>query len=507
MRLVRAVHPGDFMKRFAWMLIALLASAVHAAAQGGGPAALSGLELGADKSELERLSITLNEPFAPSRAAYSATVEASYTQTLFVTPTVKGQPGSLTINGAQATAGTSHAVPLSLGENRIAIVVGSGPDAMSYRLTVTRKDLSKEYWSEPIGRGMWRIQDFGGYVGNEDMYLVEGAKRALLFDTGMGKGDLAGFVRTLTKLPVDVAITHAHRDHFGQLDQFPDATVYVSEIDAARLPADWITDRLRLVKAGDVIDIGAGRKYEVIPMPGHTLGSILFVDAPNQVAITGDAVSSGSMVYMFGAACTPLDQYRDALKAAERRFARLDGLTLLVGHHYQEKTPLEGAAGKQLIVDMRMAADGVLHGQLAGKPARTGREPNVTDLRQAQMGLAGLWYNPRNLVTDPAALGLLTVELPDGKPVITRPGFVSTVTSYATTVPAGVTALSVKPTAYWPAHKGITVNGKSVKSGVSSSVALGQGPGSIAIAVTSEKGEVRTYTLAISRGGSGPATR
>jgi hypothetical protein len=93
---------------------------------------------GADKSDLERLSIRLNETFSPSRLDYTGTVEASYTQTLFIMPRVSGQAGSLTINGAEVTPGTAHAVPLSLGENRFTIAVGSGGDARSYRLTVTR---------------------------------------------------------------------------------------------------------------------------------------------------------------------------------------------------------------------------------------------------------------------------------------------------------------------------------------------------------------------------------
>jgi hypothetical protein len=65
-----------------------------------------------------------------------------------------------------------------LGDNKISIVLtSSGGAAKTYSLTVTRRDLSKEYPSEPIGKGMWRIQDFGGYIGNEDMYLFEGKDR------------------------------------------------------------------------------------------------------------------------------------------------------------------------------------------------------------------------------------------------------------------------------------------------------------------------------------------
>jgi len=489
------------MKRLAWSWIVLVACAAQAAAQRGGPATLAGLELGADKTDIERLSVRLNEPFSPSRFEYTATVDASYTAFLFITPRVSGAGRTLRIGGADVVPGEPHKVPLSLGENTFGIALDSG-GAASYRLTVTRKDFSREYWSEPIGRGMWRIQDFGGYAGNEDMYLVEGSRRALLFDTGMGKGDLAAYVGTLTKLPVDVAVTHGHRDHFGQLDRFPEATVYLAAEDAARLPPEWITPRVRWVRGGDVIDIGGGRKFEVVPVPGHSLGSVMYVDFANRIAVTGDAVSSGSMVYMFGAACTALDQYRDGLKQVERRLASLDGLTLLVGHHYQEKTPLKGAAGKQLIIDMRTAADLVIAGRLEGRPVRTGREGSYTELRQAQFGLAGLWYNRDNLVTDPAALGFLNVETAPGTPVATRPGFSSSVTRYAASVPAAVASVSVSPTAYWSNHRDLRVNGKPVASGSPARVELGEGTNTIDVVVTSEKGSVRTYTVVITRGAS-----
>ncbi|MCC7175364.1 MAG: cadherin-like beta sandwich domain-containing protein [Bryobacterales bacterium] len=490
------------MKRLLLLLTILLCAGSCAIMQRG-PATLAGLELGADKTDIERLSIPLNERFSPSTLKYTAAVEASYTNFLFVTPKLSSNQGvSLKINGADARPGEASKVPLSLGGNKIGIeVASSGGETRTYELTVTRADRSREYWSEPIGKGMWRIQDFGGHVGNEDMYLIEGSGRALLFDTGMGKGDLAAYVRTLTKLPVDVAITHGHRDHFLQVDQFPDATVYMSELDVTRMPPELVTPKYKWIKDGDVIDIGAGRKYEVIPVPGHSLGSVLYVDFANQVAITGDAVSSGSMVYMFAPTCTALDQYLDGLRKLEERIKGLDGLTLLTGHHYQERTPLRGAAGKQLITDMRIAAEKVLRGELEGKPAQTVRDGRATELRQANVGLAGLWYNPKNLVTDPAALGFLKVRTAAAREVIPRPVFSSFLTEYAAAVPRDVAKVTITPTAYWPDHKGITVNGKPVKSGEAVNTDIAMGANRIDVAVTSGKGTVRTYTVILTRGG------
>jgi hydroxyacylglutathione hydrolase len=470
------------------------------AAQGTAPAVLAGLDLAAYKTDIERLPIRLNENFSPSTLSYTATVEASYTQSMFITPTLAaGQAAAVQINGADARPGEASKVPLSLGDNKITIVVtpASGP-AKTYSLTVTRKDLSKAYWSEPIGKGMWRIQDFGGYIGNEDMYLFEGKDKAILFDTGMGKGDLAGYLKTLTQLPIEVAISHGNRDHFLQVDQFPNSTVYMSDLDVTRLPPELVTPRYKWIHGGDVIDIGNGRKFEVIPVPGHSLGSVLYVDFANKIAITGDAISSGSMVYMFAPTCAALDEYLGGLKKLEARFQALDGVTLLVGHHYQERTPLKGAAGKQLVTDMRIAAEKVLRGELEGKAARTGRDGRFIELRQANLGLAGLWYNPGNLVTDPAALEFLKIRTA-GKDVIPRPVFSSFQTQYSAVIPGDAASLEITPTAYWLDHRGITINGKAVKSGSRFVAGVAGGANTFEIAVTSAKGTVRTYTVVLTR--------
>ena len=87
---------------------------------------LVGLELGADKTDIERLPIQLNEKFSPSTLSYTATVEASYTEFLYVTPKLSSNQGAaVKINGADAKPGEASKVPLSLGENKISIVSDS----------------------------------------------------------------------------------------------------------------------------------------------------------------------------------------------------------------------------------------------------------------------------------------------------------------------------------------------------------------------------------------------
>jgi para-nitrobenzyl esterase len=471
------------------------------AAQGQVAGQLSNLEVGFDKTSIEFVGFNLDQPFSPSRFDYTATVDKMYTANLYITAAASANADiALTINDAKVQPGTPYKVDLKEGDNRFDIKLASaGAEPAVYHLTVSRKDLSREYKSELLFKGVWRILDFGGARGNESFYLVEGRDRALLLDTGMGKGDLPAYLRTLTSLPVDVAITHGHGDHFGQVDEFKDSTVYMSEKDSTLLPPPFVTSKFKWVKDGDIIDLGGGRQFEVEEVPGHTLGSIIYLDVKDKIAVTGDAVSSGSMVYMFGSSCTALDQYIDSLKKMEARVKDMDGLTLLVGHHYQEKTPLTGAAGKQLFTDMRIAAEKVMRGELTGKTAVMNGWGRTMELREAYYGLAGLWYNPENLHTDRAALGLLAVKTSGGQRVILRPIFSSMQTSYSAKLPDQSTAVEVTPAVYWPNAKGMTVNGAAVKSGATAPVELTAGSNKIEIAVTAANGSVRTYTLLIQK--------
>ncbi len=462
---------------------------------------LTNIEIGSYKTSIEYLRFPLDQPISASRFNYTATVGMVHTAKLFITATTVSNTGAeLKIDGIAVKSGEPHEVNLKEGTNRFVITV-STPEApfARYHLTVYRKDFSKVYTSEKLGSGIWRIFDFGGIRGNESFYLVTGKDRALLLDTGMGKGDLPAYLRTLTSLPIAVAITHGHHDHFGQVNEFKNSTVYMSEEDASHLPPDFITPKFKWIKDGDIIDLGGGRQFEAIHVPGHTLGSMVYLDRKDNLLVTGDAVGSGSMVYMFMPSCTALDQYLRGLKHLQEKLNGLNNLTFLVGHSYQEKVPLKGAAAQQSISDMITAAEKVLNGEMQGRPVFTSFGDQKFELREANLGLAGLWYNPKNLRTVPAALGYLDLKTPTGKLLVWRPWFSSWVTYYNVKMPDPGNTVEVTPVAYWPNYKGLTVNGAEVKSGATHAVNLTPGENKIAITVTGHGGSTETYSVQVQR--------
>jgi glyoxylase-like metal-dependent hydrolase (beta-lactamase superfamily II) len=146
-------------------------------------------------------------------------------------------------------------------------------------------------------------------------YLIVGDKQALLFDTGMGIGDLRKVTAELTRLPVAVLNSHTHNDHVGDNWQFD--TIYAMDTDFTRANArgsrqdaqaeiapDQICGKLpqgfdrnsyatrpwkitAYKHDGDHIDLG-GRSIEIIATPGHTPDAISLLDRSNGLLFTGD---------------------------------------------------------------------------------------------------------------------------------------------------------------------------------------------------------------------------
>lgn len=186
-----------------------------------------------------------------------------------------------------------------------------------------------EDWFEvyKLGEGTYAIYE--PYQFQEALsYLVLGAERAALVDSGNGIGQIEKVVDALTELPVTVLLTHEHFDHYGGSHAFEDVAVFddpraianvsggvpnerartfvESDMVWHALPEGVETETFvveavhpqRLLHDGDRIDLGS-RSLEVIATPGHSPGSVSYLDSGNRLLFTGDHFYPGPL-YAFG---------------------------------------------------------------------------------------------------------------------------------------------------------------------------------------------------------------
>jgi hydroxyacylglutathione hydrolase len=135
------------------------------------------------------------------------------------------------------------------------------------------------------------------------LYLIFGADKALLLDTGAGKTDVDRVVKRVTdgwlrrngrdSIALVVAHTHAHGDHVagdGQLRQLPHTTVVepnVAAVQAFFAFHNWPIET-------STYDLGQ-RVLDVIPIPGHEPSSIAIYDRQTATLFTGDTLYPGRL--------------------------------------------------------------------------------------------------------------------------------------------------------------------------------------------------------------------
>lgn len=188
------------------------------------------------------------------------------------------------------------------------------------------------------------------------MYLVQGRKKALLIDTGFGRGDLKGLIGRLTDTPLIVANTHGHIDHVGGNTLFE--AVYANQAEWERITAfsGMPVQRLIPLCEGDCIDLG-GRQLEILELPGHTPGSVALFDRENRILFSGDYVSDRT-VYLCFDHCS-LRDYAESLKRILSMKLEVD---VLFGGHGAANQSLSQA--KELLV----CVEAVMEGKLDSTP-------------------------------------------------------------------------------------------------------------------------------------------
>jgi glyoxylase-like metal-dependent hydrolase (beta-lactamase superfamily II) len=229
-----------------------------------------------------------------------------------------------------------------------------------------------------------------------DAYLITGANRALVIDTLQEETSLYKKVRELTDLPIDVLISHGHLDHAGvSTKDFYDAgcRIYMDEKDLPLITiwgrdAAWFSP----LREGQCFDIG-GYCLEALACPGHTPGSMVFLERNKHHLYTGDAIGAG-VFWMQIPGALPLREFRKNVGRLWDEVKDMKDLKIHTGHRHQ--APIQHDL--DFLADTILVTDNIISGEWKGEE----REMNHRDMKFKYRTVAYNYvqdycYNPENI--------------------------------------------------------------------------------------------------------------
>ena len=199
-------------------------------------------------------------------------------------------------------------------------------------------------------------------------YLLNGTKRSLLIDTGLGICNISEVISEFTDKPVTAIATHIHWDHIGGHKYYPDFYAHEAEldwlnggfpqpletikeyvVDRCELPTDFQINEYKffqgkptkILHGGEHIDLG-GRMVAVIHTPGHAPGHMCFWEANTGYLFTGDLVYKDTLTAWF-----PSTDPKAYLKSLET-VSELPAKRVFPAHHSLDIQP-------ELLTRMRKA--------------------------------------------------------------------------------------------------------------------------------------------------------
>lgn len=214
-------------------------------------------------------------------------------------------------------------------------------------------------------------------------YLLVGGERSVLVDTGVAGTPDAVLVPALEGLGIEpdlILVSHADLDHCGgnrrMRERFPRALLACHERDrrwiesnAALLAENYLwhepygldepdaAERREMLaemggdapvdlglRGGETIRIAAGRRLEVLHLPGHTDGHLGIWDPDGRIAIVIDAALSDGIYDRVGNKLIPPRYYdAGAYRQTIRRIRALEPELLLTAHYL----PMRGSEARE----------------------------------------------------------------------------------------------------------------------------------------------------------------
>ena len=177
----------------------------------------------------------------------------------------------------------------------------------------TVKLIEKNVWhvedcnsSNPHGMSVKADGTFG-FNACSDMYIIRGKKKAILIDLSNNVKWAEGADEALRSIFYSragdreklITITHNHGDHTGMLYAFKDEPGITYMLPVNDFKNDKMFPESKVMIADrDLIELG-GMTVECVECQGHTPGSMVFFLKGHNYAFSGDAIGSGTGVWIF----------------------------------------------------------------------------------------------------------------------------------------------------------------------------------------------------------------
>lgn len=187
---------------------------------------------------------------------------------------------------------------------------------------------------------VWKFKGVGS------VYLIKNPDEWVLIDAGdpTDKDDLAEEISKVVALDkVDIVIlTHLHYDHLGGLDLFKNAKVFASRLElqdyvenarSFHFYVNPAVDKILKEKAKGLKGSGWGLK--MIKCPGHTAGSVAFLDEKRKLLFSGDTIFGGGIQGIIDLPNSIPEKMDGSVKML-RKLVVDKGLGLCPGHGYWE---------------------------------------------------------------------------------------------------------------------------------------------------------------------------
>jgi len=184
-----------------------------------------------------------------------------------------------------------------------------------------------------------------GYLQTNCFILIDPARRdAWIIDPGGNAGDILGLLASENARAARIINTHAHFDHILAVPDIQDATAATFHLHRADQPVlDYAPQAVKAwlgwdwgppppvdsyLEHGDILTLG-NMQLEVRHVPGHSPGSVIFVDHAGKRVWVGDTIFREGV----GRTDLPGGNHTQLIRAINEQILTLpDDFTLYPGH-------------------------------------------------------------------------------------------------------------------------------------------------------------------------------